>query len=97
MTKTLATLLVAAVAFGSASSAFAEGEYYNGASATPLFQGRAASTAGTAARVNNGGDGTYYAGASRNSVDNVSTGSVVRGAAPQSPVENGDYYPGLSR
>ncbi|WP_377295109.1 hypothetical protein [Rhizobium sp. SG2393] len=98
MTKTLASLaVVAAVALGSASSAFAGGSYYDGASSMPLFQGRAASTAGTAAAVNNGGDGTYYAGASRNAVDAVSTGSIVKGAAPQSPVENGDYYPGLSR
>ncbi|SIQ59727.1 hypothetical protein SAMN05880582_102247 [Rhizobium sp. RU20A] len=97
MTKTIASLIVAAVAFGSASSAFADGNYYNGVSEAPLFQGRAASTAGTAAAVNNGGDGTYYTGASRTGVDAVSTGSIVRGAAPQTAIENGDYYPGLSR
>ena len=97
MKKTLATLVIAAAALGSASSAFATGNYYNGVSDAPIFQGRAASTAGTAARVNNGGDGTYYSGVSRTPVDTLATGSVVRGAAPQSAVENGDYYPGLSR
>ncbi len=66
-------------------------------SAEPLFQGRAATTAGTAATVNNGGNGTYYSGVSRDPVDTVSTGSIVKGAAPQSVVNNGDYYTGLSR
>ncbi len=97
MTKTIASLIVAAVAFGSASSAFAGGSYYEGVSPEPFIQGRAVTTAGTAATVNNGGNGTYYQGVSRDPVDNVSTGSIVKGAAPQSVVNNGDYYTGLSR
>ncbi|SIQ59690.1 hypothetical protein SAMN05880582_102246 [Rhizobium sp. RU20A] len=97
MTKTIASLIVAAVAFGSASSAFAGGNYYEGVSPAQLFQGSGSASAGTVAAVNNGGDGTYYAGASRTGIDSVATGSIVKGAAPQSAIENGDYYPGLSR
>lgn len=97
MTKTLASILVAALTLGSASAALADGDYYSGVSSNPIFQGRATSTAGTAARVYNGGDGTYYSGVSRTPVDNYATGSIVKGAAPQTPVETGDYYQGLSR
>ncbi len=99
MTKTLATLLVAAVAFGSASasSAFAEGEYYNGASATPLFQ--VALHRRPVRRPRQQWRRRHLLWPAHRAIPstNVSTGSVVRGAAPQSPVENGDYYPGLSR
>ncbi|WP_377295113.1 hypothetical protein [Rhizobium sp. SG2393] len=91
----LAALVLTTSVITGASAAFASGDYYSGASDTPIFQGQAKAGSGATLAANNGGDGTYYQGVSRDPVDTVATGSIVKGKAPQAPVNKGDYYQGV--
>lgn len=102
MTKSLkiaaAAALLSTLAFGTAFAAPGEGEYYEGASRTPIFQGSAASGAGTAATaVIPTGEGAYYEGADKNpNIDAMSTGSISNAPVPVTPrVGEGDYYEGV--
>lgn len=73
-----AAALFSTLAFGTAFAGPGEGEYYEGASRQTIFQGSAASGAGTAAKaVIPTGEGAYYEGASKMpDVDTMSTGSI---------------------
>ncbi|MDO9416263.1 hypothetical protein [Pararhizobium sp.] len=99
ITSKIAAVLLASAVLGGASGAFAGGDYYQGASQTPIVQGQGVATSGVVATVNNGGDGTYYVGASRDPIDTISTGSIARDSnLPAVPTGgDGTYYQGVSR
>ncbi|MNL57454.1 hypothetical protein D3C87_1810200 [compost metagenome] len=81
MKKSIATLLVAAATFASASAAIAGGSYYEGVSPAPLFTGRAAASAGTGVSASTVESGDYYAGIENRSVDAAATGAIANGHA----------------
>lgn len=111
-TSVFAALLVASSAFGGASTAFAasDGDYYLGASTTPVYQSVSVARTGAAVvapQVQSGGDGEYYAGISREPIDRLTTGSITTGSisndvrgvvTPVTPKGGeGEYYQGLNR
>lgn len=81
MTKSIATLLVAAASLAGASAAFAGGSYYEGVSPAPLFTGRAAASAGAGVSASTAESGDYYAGIENKSVDAAATGAIAKGNA----------------
>lgn len=93
----VSSAIFASMAFGVSLASSRDGDYYSGASRTPISEGTRSSTAGgTAPVIVPGGESAYYEGLSRQPVDRITTGSIsIRGASPVIQRDNGDYYEGL--